>query len=80
MHLDAPSICVFVFLYVGSYLLFYELRAGSQHFNILASSLHDTWQDKVTNTSSQSGRTPFYEIPPHQKASPLDRTPFEDTN
>ena len=30
--------------------------------------------------SSQVGRSPFYERPPHQKESPLDRTSFEDAN
>ena len=34
-HLDAPSICLFVFLYVGSFSSFRSLRTGSHVFALL---------------------------------------------
>ena len=35
---------------------------------------------EVFSVGSQTGRSPFYGRPPHQKESPLDRTFFKDAN
>ena len=49
VHISVPSIGLFVFLYVGSYLLFKSLRAGSQVFALLmflCVILHTMWSGK----------------------------------
>ena len=53
MCLDAPSICLFVFLYVGFISSLKNMRAGSQVFALLilflCVILHIMWSDKSLN-------------------------------